>query len=565
MRASWSIAVGLLIAVALGVVIGARWHLGHPGVSAPDAGAAARGGTHGTHVVRVIARGKLQVDLVVPTGSGAPAPWLLFVHERSFPAPDEKAREGAAIAVALQERGIAVGVLAFTAQEGAPPRAAGEEIAAVIRELAGRALELGIDPRPVLAGDEAGAVLVASLALDARYGLAPGAVRGVVGLNGSYDGVTDAAAATDPESPIAHVRADAPPFLLLSAHGDSPHAAESTRAFARSLERAGAKEAHAHHASLRDAHTLGNLSGQRNDVADLVAAFVKNGKCEAAGGVEEPFALEEAWGAHAPLSTEPFWADAGLVVQRPTDARFRAHLRALYAEMYKDLEPYPLATYAAIDLASWVRAHPELGSGDWLTVTNARGERLVLSRAEIERTRPAVVIGIDDERNLFRMFVTYNVHQTYSWKPEAEARPLLVRSVGAFLYLPTETAPAPPDGTLHPVTGADFALTSKSFAVVAQDPLAAARAKPPTVAAAFTNAQGCLQCHALHGEGARAHHVRARDGQLAEGSGLALEEYPPEVLRRFLFEQKEVAKGFGVGPLELPVPTATLLLAEVRR
>lgn len=562
MRASWSIAVGLLIAVALGVVIGARWHLGAPAATAVDAGAAAR---EAGRVERVIARPTMQVDLFVPPAAGQPAPWLLFVHERGFPAPDEKAREGAAIAVALQERGIAVGVLAFTPQDGAPSRAAGEEIAAVIRELAGRAAQLGIDPRPVLAGDEAGAALVASLALDARYGLAPAAIRGVVGLNGSYDGVTDSASTPDPESPLKQVRADAPPFLLLSAHGDSPHAAESTRRFARALERAGAKEVHAHHASLREAPSLGNLSGERNDVGDLVRAFVKSGRSERDGGLEEPFALEEVWGAHAPLSTEPFWADEKLVVQRPTDARFRAHLRSLYAEMFKDLEPYPLATYSAIDVATWVRAHPELGSGDWLTVTNARGERLALSRAEVERTKPVLVVGIDDERNLFRMFVTYNVHRTYSWKPETEARPLLVRSVGAFLYLPTETAPAPPDGTLHPMTGADFALTPESFAVVASDPLAAARAQAPAVAAALTNAQGCLQCHALHGEGARAHHVRARDGQLAEGFGLALEEYPPEVLRRFLFEQKEVAKGFGVGPLELPEATAKPLFAAVRR
>jgi len=558
-RASWSATIGLLIAVALGVVIGARWHFGTRGEAA-DAGGAPRATAR---VERVIARETLEVDLFVPTGQ--PAPWLLFVHERGFPAPDEKAREGAAIAVALQQRGIAVGVLSFAVKDGSPARGAGEQIAQAIRELSGRAAQLGIDPRPVLAGDEMGAALVASLALDARYGLAPATVRGVVGLNGSYDGVGDPAAAPDPDSPMRHVRADAPPFLLLSAHGDSPHAAESTRAFARALERAGAKEVHAHHASLRDAQTLGNLSGGRNDVADLVVAFVKGAPKDADAGPENAFALEEAWGARAPLSSAPFWADETLVVQRPTDARFRARLRSLYGEMMKDLEPYPLATYSAIELTTWLRAHPALGSGDWLAITNARGEKLVLSRAEIERTRPVIVVGIDDERNLFRMFVTYNVHRTYSWKPETELRPLLIRSVGAFLHVPAETEPAPADGTLHPVTGADFALTTGSFAVLATDPLAAARTKSPAVAAALTSEQGCLQCHTLRGEGARAHHVRARDGQLAEGFGLALEEYPPEVLRRFLFEQKDVAKGFGVGPLELPYATAKLLLAEVQR
>ncbi len=562
---SRSAALGLLIVVALlGFAAGARSRLGGPDATTANADKPARGLDVAT-IERVVARPDLQVDLFRPAAAGQPLPWLLFVHERGWPAPDEQAREGAAIAAALQARAVAVGVLSFATKEGAPASTMAAQIAAVIRELIGRAADLGLEPRPVLAGDEAGASLVASLALDPHLGLTPAMIRGVVGLNGSYDGVRDGTSPPTADSPLRQVRADAPPFLLLSAHGDSPHAAESTRAFARALEQAGAKEVHAHHASQRDARTLGNLSGERNDVADLVVAFVKGGALDADAGAEHAFALEDAWGAHAPLTTEPFWADESLVARRPADARFRARLRDIYGEMFKDLEPYPLTTYSAIDVATWVRKHPELGTGDWLTLTNARGEQLVLSRAEIERTQPVIVVGIDDEKNLFRMFVTYNVHRTYSWKPETEARPLLVRNVGAFLYVPTEDGGAPPHGALHPVTGADCALTTRSFALSAKDPLAAARAKPAVVATALTNEQGCLQCHTLHGEGARAHHLRARDGQLAEGFALALEEYPPEVLRRFLFEQKDVAKDFGVGPLQLPEATAKLLLADVRR
>ncbi|HSO39248.1 MAG TPA: hypothetical protein VLT33_42270, partial [Labilithrix sp.] len=244
---SWTIALGLLVAVAAGVAIGARLRFSPaPEGERPAAPRADAGAVH--H--RVVAREGLHVDLFVPPPAAAPAPLLLFVHERGWPAPDEREREGAAIAEALQQRGIAVAVLSYAMKDGAPPRAVGEEIVATIRELAARAAELGIDARPVLAGDEAGATLVAALALDARYGLAPSAIRGVVGLNGIYDG---SAEPPDPDSPRAHVRADAPPFLVLSAHGDSPRAAESSRAFARALERAGAKEVRAHHVSLRDA------------------------------------------------------------------------------------------------------------------------------------------------------------------------------------------------------------------------------------------------------------------------------------------------------------------------
>src|SRR5205814_119169 len=101
------------------------------------------------------------------------------------------------------------------------------------------------------------------LALDQRFGV--GAIRGVVTMNGVFDG---------DDAPAHHVRRDAPPFLILTAHGESAHAAQSSRAFARALERAGAKNVHGHHVSSREARSLANLSGDRNDVADLVAAFV---------------------------------------------------------------------------------------------------------------------------------------------------------------------------------------------------------------------------------------------------------------------------------------------------
>ena len=549
----WAVVLGLLVSVALGVAIGAR--LRRPPVYVKRTEAAV--------FHRVITRGTLRVDLYVPKARERPAPWMVFVHEHGWPAPHEQEREGPALADALQQRGIAVAVMTITAKDGTPSRQPGEEVVEAIRELVLRADQFGLAAAPVLAGQEAGATLVASLALDARYRLEPALVRGVIGLNGIYDGAAEPPAPVDPDSPLKHVRADAPPFLLLSAHGDSPRSAQSSRAFARALERAGAKEVRVYHASLRDAHTLGNLSGDANDVGDLIAARMNNEP--SSGGPEGPWALADTWGAHAPLSTEGFWVDERLVVQRPTDARFRARLRNLYAEMIKDLEPWPLATYAAIDLGDYLRAHPELGTGDWLELTNARGEKLVLARREIDRKKPVIVVGIDDEKNLFRLFVTYNVHRAYSWKPETEARPLLLRSVGAFLYLPNETEGAPPDGTLHPLTGADFALTTSSFKVFAEDPLAVARTAPKSVSAALTNEQGCLQCHAWRGEGARAHHVRAGDGKLSEGLGLALEEYPRDVLRRFLFEQEDVAKGFGVGPLKLSGATATQLFAEVTR
>ena len=497
----------------------------------------------------VVTRDDVHVDLHLPVPADKPAPWLVFAHERGWPAPDDKERVGAGLADALQRRGIAVAIVSFGISDAHPFPAQAEVVAGAIKELAGRASEYGIIAEPVLAGDELGASLVAQLALEPRFGFEPAKLRGVIAMNGVY---------VEPK-----VRADAPPFMVVSAHGDAPASAQSSRALVRALERAGAKRVHGYHVSSRDARSLTNLSGDRNDVGDLVAAFVRGEPTP--GGVESTWALSDTWSAKAPITSEPFWKDQRLVVRRPVDARFRATLRGVYGEMIRDLEPWPLATYDAIDLADYLRAHPELGSGDWIEMVNARGEKVVFRRSEIDRQKPVIVVGVDDDRNLFRLFVTYNVHRTYSWKPETEPRPLMVRHIGAFLYLPRAESDDKQSSPFHVTTLADMALTATSFRVTSKDPLAVARAVPKPLGATLTNEQGCLQCHSLKGNGASAHHLRASDGKVAEAHGLPLEEYPRDVLRRFLFEQEAVAKSFGVAPLLVSETVANQLLAEVSR
>jgi hypothetical protein len=493
------------------------------------------------HDVVVKEKAGVQVDMYLPSRPPSPAPWLIFAAERSS--------ASAGIAEAMQRRGIAVGVLSFAATT--EPRT----VAASIRELTARAADWGLDARPTLAGDERGASLMAWLALDPSFSLDATKVRGVVAMNGVYDG----AVGLGMHAAIDHVRPDAPPFLVLSAHGDSPRSAQSTRAFVRALERAGALRARSYHVAASDAPTLARLVGERNDVGDLVTAFARG--AEVPGGAESPWAIADAWGPNAPLSTEPFWShDRGLVVRRPVDDRLRAQLRRVYGATRADaaeLEPWPAVTYDAIDLGEYLRAHPELGSGDWIEVTNARSEKLVLRRDEIERDKPVIVVGLDDERNLFRLLVTYSVRREYSWEPEAVS-PVLARPVGAFLHLTSAVAHPP-----FAVTLADFALTTASFRVSKDDPLAAARAVPPALARTLTNEQGCLQCHTLRGAGARSHHRRARDGAPTGGYALAFEDYPAAVLRRFLFEQEAVARSFGVNPIGIDPVAATELMQIV--
>jgi hypothetical protein len=408
-----------------------------------------------------------------------------------------------------------------------------------------RALE-----RPtVLVGQGAGAAVAAKLALDPEAGLV-GAAKpiGVVGLGGTYD--------------VVRARGNAPPFLLVSTHDVTPSSAQSTRAFARALERAGAASVRSYHLADSDPGTL----GARKDLADRILALIRG---EPPPPPESVWAVADTWGATAPLSSEAFFVDPSLVKRGPVDESLRAQVRRVFGSVMNELEPWPSATYDAIDLDAYLRAHPETGQGNWLEVTNARGEKLVLSRDEIRRRKLEIVIGIDDERNLFRMYVTYNVFRTYSWKPETEPRPLLVRNLGAFLHQPGEEPPS--SGGWPVVTYSDFALTPESFRVVAQDPWSDARgrgaradARTDKLRATLAGEQGCLQCHAVRGVGGRAHHLRAADGKVAPAFALALEEYPAGVLERFLYDQETVAKGFGVGPLKVDAESAKILLQSLR-
>ena len=106
-----------------------------------------------------------------------------------------------------------------------------------------------------------------------------------------------------------------------------------------------------------------------------------------------------------------------------------------------------------------------------------------------------------------------------------------------------------------------FALTPESFRRTPEDPLAPVRALDPELAQLVVAEKACVSCHTFHGVGGRTGHLRARDAVRVGGFGLALEEYPPEAWRRYVFEQLDVAAEIGATPVVL-APEAQKLLYE---
>ena len=135
----------------------------------------------------------------------------------------------------------------------------------------------------------------------------------------------------------------------------------------------------------------------------------------------------------------------------------------------------------------------------------------------------------------------------------------MARPLGAFVHF---RQPAP--DRIDPKLFARFALTPDSFALSESDPLAPLRSLPDAEHALVTEDLRCVSCHQLRGVGARAGHLRARDGELVGGFALPLEEYPASVWRRYCFDQIEVAEAIGANPVPLGA-NARLLFELVER
>ena len=257
---------------------------------------------------------------------------------------------------------------------------------------------------------------------------------------------------------------------------------------------------------------------------------------------------------HGRLSTcRSFRKDPRAITTYPVDDALRETVMPLFGEEWFDRSPLPCKTYQAIDLLGYLAARPksEVGEGDWLVVSNLRGEQQYFPREVLKKTQPVIVVGLDDEDNLYRLFTFYRMKRAYSWIESDERMPVMIRPLGAFLHFRT-----PPPAHLRTKTYAPFGLDATSFHWVKDDPLAPLRSLAGGLREAMIGKQGCLNCHSFRGVGARAHHVQALDGKPYGAFGLPLEDYPSDVLWRFLFEQDAVAKSFGVVPLRLEKPVA---------
>ena len=554
-------------AVVLAVMLMAAGAPGDGVAAAADAQSAVTVHRNIPYVFRARDRAPAQqqsLDLFLPSkpGGGRP-PLIAFVHGGFWRESDDGYGIGRAVARALVPRGVAVALVRYALAPAHRFPAQPEDVARAFAYLHRVADRHGYDAkRMFLMGHSAGAHLASLVALDGRYlreaGVPADAVAGVIAVSGIYDlGASGALAPRAGElvapvfgsesrthrdaSPVAHARR-APPFLVLSAEKDFDGFQIDARRFAARLRAAGNRDVQEIVMQGFDHFTaFAKLGATRSLVRDLVLAFA------GAGALDEFHAgllrARRMW-QEPPLSTEPFWAKRELVRTYPVDERFMAGFGLIYDEGSRfELASYPFREFHAIELVPFLESRPRarIGSGDYLVLTNVRGEKMFLRLSEIGPYQPVIVIGLDDERNLFRMSAFYWNKRAYSWTDEKTE--MSVRSVGAFLHF----LKPPPPRFVSSTTG-KFSMTVDSFRRVERDPLAAMADLPPVVHDVMYFRNACFSCHSFRGTGVRAGHVRARDGRLQGGFALPLESYPPAVWRQFMFENHKSAAEIGVRP-----------------
>jgi len=195
---------------------------------------------------------KHKLDVYIPKDVKS-APVFMFVHGGAWRSGDR------GLYPALGQRFARAGVLTIIPSYRLAPKnpypAQIEDVAAAFAWTVKHVAEYGGDTNRIfIGGQSAGGHLVALLALNesylAKHGLSAKNIRGVAAVSGVYDFASNDTMASvfghDKEvrkdaSPLAHVKASAPPFLVTYCEKDYVTLPLQAKVFEAALERAGAK------------------------------------------------------------------------------------------------------------------------------------------------------------------------------------------------------------------------------------------------------------------------------------------------------------------------------------
>ncbi|MSQ59090.1 MAG: alpha/beta hydrolase [Betaproteobacteria bacterium] len=474
-----------------------------------------------------------RLNLYLPAGQDA-APLLIYVPGGFWGALDERFFKFADGSSKLRFEGAAVAVVRTRSLSGAPWPAPLQDVAAAMALLKREASRYRIDTRRIfLVGHSSGGFIVSRPVFDPdvlrTFGLGTSDIAGVITLSGLHDLGGPArqgqvaefigAAFKEPFPSSAILDRPRMRFLILAGERDLDGFARDAQAFALRLHRSGAQVIYQTVPGTNH-QSIASLGAEENAISrDLVMDFT------GVKPMDESLRLLVDADQHLffspPLSSLSFWSQhSDLIRSYPADDRFQEFLFAHILEHRYQLAAMPLKTYHAIPVAELIKTLS--GKGRWLRTVNTRNENYYWPLQELIDLDAAIVVGIDDEKDLFRFVVPYRNKREYSWVDRKKPLPSVYRGLGGMLYV----RKAPPEH-LRLRFSAGMSLTASSFSLAETSPLQAFPNLPESLKPVLTYTNGCLSCHTLRGIGSLAHHNRVEDGAKQGGLGLPLEDYPP--------------------------------------
>jgi hypothetical protein len=336
------------------------------------------------------------------------------------------------------------------------------------------------------------------------------------------------------------VQSDAPALLVMVAGTDSSEQIYGSRIFTTKLRRAGAETTFLFVGK-------GAFSGAPvpQMTLDLFAAFTGNSPF--ADGFNNMLKAYKAW-EHPLISYEEFYEKPDLISTQAMSDTLKRIIGAHY-----DKAPHQMAQWAFEDYTSFnLLAYRDLVAPGkrYATIRNVREQVIFLDLEKYAPYEPEIVLGVDDEANLYQMAWFYQTLAMYSWLPGQQN--ISVRLLGPFLYFRKEL-----DMDLGVPLLLRSALSLEGITFSDEDPLKPIETYPEHIQRVITVENKCIYCHEIEGFGGRYHHIDAMTMEPQGGIALPLVEYPPEVMNAFLFDQVNTAKKIGMTPNPLKESVAT--------
>ncbi len=246
----------------------------------------------------------------------------------------------------------------------------------------------------------------------------------------------------------------------------------------------------------------------------------------------------ELW-PHLGHNNKGFLGETAYLTTKPMTDPVRTFLLRHFQQGPHVGKQWAFATYRSFDLLAYRDA---VAPGTkYVSFRTRFGQFMAFDLDQYAAYGPEIVVGVDDETNMYQLAWYYWNDLMYSWEtkvPNISAKPL-----GPALVF---TKPVP--DSLQLPFRQRTALHLKGMSFSKDDPLAKMKSYPENIQTIITKSNECIYCHSIEGVGGQNYHLNAYTAQPQGGFALALEDYSDDVMHAFLFNQEEVARKVGLSP-----------------